>query len=101
MYKAMTIKQARYAMDLDAFINTGMFNTPEIQARREERRRRDREWKAAQDRQKARMAVCREAMGKRERELEAVRQEKEAGFGAQVAGGFTMAAGLLGIAMIL
>lgn len=91
--------------DLDAFLNTGMFDSKEIQARREERMRRDArmvlrsaEYAKAEQRGYDRsMAEARE----REQKLEAQHQEETASLGASLAGGVAMLAGFIGLAMML
>lgn len=90
-----TIQQIKYAKDMDAFVNTGMFTSPEIQARRAERRRWD-AMKAAHARK-----FTEADWADRERELEEAHQQEESGLMASVAGAFAMTAGLVALAMML
>lgn len=89
------VMSKKYSLDLDAFLNTGMFNTPEIQARRAERRRWD-AMKAAHARK-----FTEADWAARERELEQAHQKEESGLVASVAGAFAMTAGLVALAMML
>lgn len=95
MGSVISIKQARYARDMDAFINTGMFNTPEIKARRQARMERD-AMRAARARK-----LTEEDWTRREQELDEQNQREVADLAASVVGALTMTAGLLGIAMLL
>lgn len=99
MGKVMSIQQARYARDMDAFINTGMFTSPEIQARRKARR----EWDAmmAAQARKQKRELTEDTWKKREQELADQYQMESADLAASVVGAMTMTAGLLGLAMLL
>lgn len=99
------VMSKKYALDLDAFLNTGMFHSPEIRARREERMRRDarmalRSYEYAQAEQRGYDRAKAEAKV-RERELEEQHQQESAGLVADVVGAMTMAAGFVALAMML
>ena len=102
MNEVMSIKSKH---NLDAFLETGMFNTREIQERRAERMRRDarmalRSYECAQAEQRGYDRAKAEAKV-RERELEERHQQESAGLVADVVGAFTMAAGFVALAMML
>ena len=94
--KVVTIREARYARDMDAFINTGMFDSPEIKARRAARRRWD-----AMRAAKATQPMTQAEWEKKEREMQEANQREASDAAASVAGALSMAAGLLGLAMML
>ena len=106
MSKVMTIPQARYARDMEAFFP--LFHTEEIKARRAARMR--------EDAQRARRATYNKGYVKgyaqggadaykesqrREKALVKAKDKEAASLAADVAGGLTMAAALVGIAMML
>ena len=106
MNKVMTIPEARYARDMEAFFP--LFHTPEIKARRAERMRQAQQ----QAQQQARQAIFREGYNQgynqarydgenRERALIKAKDQEAASLAADVAGGFTMAAALVAIAMMV
>lgn len=102
MNKVMTIPEARYARDMEAFFP--LFHTPEIKARRAERMRQAQQ----QAQQQARRAAYNQGYSQaryegeiRERALIKAKDQEAASLAADVAGGFTMAATLLAIAMMV
>lgn len=102
MNAVMSIKTKH---NLDAFLETGMFNTPEIRERRNERMRRDARMalRAAEYAQAEQRGYARaEAEAKqRERMLEDQHQEEKASLCASLAGGVALLAGLVGLAMMV
>ena len=102
MNSVMSIKSKH---TLDAFLETGMFHSREIQERREERMRRDarmalRAAEAAAAEQRGYDRAKAEA-DQRERELEERHQQERAGLVADVMAAVTMAATFVGLAMIV
>ena len=98
MNEVMTIKRKHEeleAQDMDCFMF--LFQTDEIKARRAARMRRDAK-DASKARSKQQEANARE---ERKRKLEAKHQREVADTAASVAGGLTMAASLLALAMML
>ena len=94
MNEVMRIKQAH---DLDVFMP--LFQTDEIKERRAARMR----WDAmrAEKARKQRETMTKESWEKHERALEKAHQREVADTAASVAGGLTMAASLLALAMMI
>ena len=107
MNAALSIKQ-KY--DLDAFLRTGMFNSPEIQARRQARREQDAQrarWNAMQEerfRAQVRRMAREEVREEHARQIKAkdkAHDQEIKDLGASLAGGVAMLAGFVGLSMML
>ena len=110
MSKVMTIPQARYARNLDAFLDTGMFDSPEIKARRAARIQRDAEqarWNAIREerfRAQAREEARQEVREEHERQIKAkdrAHDQELKDLGASLAGGVALLASVVGLAMLV
>lgn len=108
MNAVMTIKHNCQEAEEDRYLEAffGLFHTPEIKARRADRMQRDAEQaRRTAIREERVRAEAREEARKeyerRERVMNKIHQREVADMGASVAGGLAMAAGLLGLAMLV